>query len=160
MYEWNKLQWFDTGNCLHLFSNIQKQLAKHLFLSLCNLGNLLWRFLTVEKLDTRLGWHLRVGFDIKEGVNYNDFTFCLCVCLNVCLCYQGLRFLCYVSCVMFPVLCVLLYVSWWINDMWLTYLYIAVRLWGCVAMELQCWTLSEQSWLVACVRCIDCDLYH
>ena len=70
-------------------------------MSLCNLGNLFWPFLNVDKLDTRLGWNLRVGFDIKEGVNYSDFTSCLCVCLNVCLCYQGLRFLCYVSCVMF-----------------------------------------------------------
>jgi hypothetical protein len=27
--------------------------------------------------------------EIKEGVNYTDFTSCLCVCLDVCLCYQG-----------------------------------------------------------------------
>ena len=40
-------------------------------------------------LGTPLAWSLRVGFDIKEGVNYTDFTSCLCVCLNVCLCYQG-----------------------------------------------------------------------
>jgi hypothetical protein len=61
---------------------------------------------------------------------------------------------------MLPVLCVLLYVSCLINNIWLTYLDIAVRLWRCGAMELKCWTFSEQSWLVACVRCIDCDLYH
>jgi hypothetical protein len=33
----------------------QKQLLKHLYLPLCNLGNLFWRFLNVDKLDTRLG---------------------------------------------------------------------------------------------------------
>ena len=127
-------------------------------MSLCNLGNLFWRFLNVDKLDTRLGWNLRVGFDIKEGVNYSDFTSCLCVCLNVCLCYQGLRFLCYVSCVMFPVLCVLLYVSCWINNMWLTYLDIAVRLWGCGAMELQCWLLGNNRdwWRVFDVLSVNC----
>jgi len=48
-----------------------------------------------------------VGFDIKEDVIYTDFTSCLCVCLDVCLCYQGLRFLCYVSSDMFPVICFL-----------------------------------------------------
>jgi hypothetical protein len=62
--------------------------------------------------------------------------------------------------VTFPVLCFQCHVSCWINNMWLTYLDIAARLWRCGAMELQCWTFSEQSWLVACVRCIDCDLYH
>ena len=47
----------------------------------------------------------------------------------------------YVSFVMFPVLCVLLYVSYWINNIWLyvsywinniwlTYLDIAVRMWS------------------------------
>ena len=57
----------------------------------------------VDTLGTRLACNLRVGFDIKEGVNYTDFTSCLFVCLDVCICYQGLRFLCYVSSVMFPV---------------------------------------------------------
>jgi hypothetical protein len=52
--------------------------------------------------------------------------------------------------------CVLLYVSCWMNNMWLAYLDIAILLRRCGAMELQCSTLTEQSWLVACVRCIDC----
>jgi hypothetical protein len=79
------------------FRDMETQLAKHLFLSLCNLENLVWRCLTVDKLDTRLALNLRVGFDVKEGVYYSDFISCLCVCLDICLCYQRLHFLCYVS---------------------------------------------------------------
>jgi hypothetical protein len=76
----------------------------------------------------------------------------------------------YVSCVMFPVLCVLFHISYWINNMWLTYLDIAVRMWsysvGRLVNNRDWWRVSDVHfflhwlWLVSLMFIFFCCLFH